>query len=212
MCSVAVAASFSGRLPKVEFMLSSFLGEIIPAGSARVELSVAKARFHGRRVVERLRAEVALAGRRAEAAIGERQEWRPGATRSRTKRSRSSSSSVMPRTKGCGIEQRADHVVVGIGEAGVVEAHARRERAEDFHVRIWFRRAARARAAPAAGSSGRRRGRGRCAPGTWWRAAGYRRIGGVVLELLQHHGEQVARRRPRRTAFWLGAMAAGFEL
>src|ERR1035438_3070196 len=42
MCSAAVAASFSGRSPKVEFMLSSCLGEINSNGKRARKLSSPK--------------------------------------------------------------------------------------------------------------------------------------------------------------------------
>ena len=60
--------------PKVEFMLSSILGRNQLERKTGAQRSIAAARFDRRLIVERLGLEFALARRRAESALRERQE------------------------------------------------------------------------------------------------------------------------------------------
>ncbi len=123
-------------------------------------------------------------------------------------------SSVMPRTNGCGgIEQRADHVVFRVAEAGVVEAHARRPAARKISTfDLVSPGGGKRRAARAAGSSGRRpvevgvlqeRGGGQQDIGV---------VGGVGLELLQHHGEQIVAPQAAQHGVLVGRDGGGVRI
>ena len=147
-------------------------------------------RFHRRRVVERLGAEVALAVGRAEPAGGKRLEGLRQAQADGMLAvellERDAADERVRR-----IEQRADHVVFGIPEAGVVEAHALRQQAEHLYVRLRLaggieRGPRQLQVVVAVGEVEvgmlQKRGGGQQDIGV---------IGGVVLELLQHDGEEV---------------------
>ena len=180
-------------------MLSSFLEEISSSGYLRRSASSPKRDSTGGVYSRVLRAEFAFARGCSEAALREGQErlaW-SGATLSRTKCSRSRRSSVIPSRNGCPEpKQRPDHVVFGVAETGVVEAHAQRQRAENLDVR-----------ARLAGSRQRR-------PRQWQIVMPVREIeigvlqergrrqqnigvvGRIGLELFQHHGEQILAAQP----------------
>ena len=90
-----------------------------------------------------------------------------------------------------GVEQRADHVVFGVVETSVIEIHAMREVAEDFNVRSRFagrghhgsrklQMIMTVREIKIGVLEERRR-----------RQQDVGVIGGVSLELLEHHGEQI---------------------
>src|ERR1022692_1671587 len=95
-----------------------------------------------RLVIQRLRVEVALAAGRAEVALGEGQErrsvWRDVEAHGMLPLQPFQRNVLEERVRR--IQQRADHVVVGIREAGVTEAHAPGQQAEDLDVRSEERR------------------------------------------------------------------------
>src|ERR1019366_9146519 len=95
-----------------------------------------------RLVSRRLRGEVALAAGCAEVALGEGQErrsvWRDVEAHGMLPLQPFQRNVLEERVRR--IQQRADHVVVGIREAGVTESHAPGQQAEDLDVALSFPR------------------------------------------------------------------------
>ena len=192
-------------------MLSSFFAEIISSGKRDRRSVVAQARFDGRLIIQRLRAEFAFAGRRAESALRERQERLAiGETFRRTECSRSSRSNVIPSRNGC---SESSSVRIMSSSESWKQASSNPMRwassAEDLDVRFGF--AGRRKRGPrqlqmvvAVGEVQvgvlQKRGCGQQDVGV---------IGGVGLELFQHHCEQILAPHPSQHQVLIGRDGGG---